>query len=187
MTDDAARRRQDDWHALTARLDDELCATVVEVKRLTPTIVEVICRAPRAARGFHPGQFYRLQNFEAHAPRIDGQVLTTEGLALTGAWKDDARGLISMITLEMGSSSRMCALLEPGTPVVVMGPTGAPSQIPQGRTVLLAGGGLGNAVLFSIGKAMRAAGCKVIYFAGYKDGADLFHQDGSAFHWVLTW
>jgi len=34
--------------------------------------------------------------------------------------------------------------------------------------VLLAGGGLGNAVLFSIGKAMRAAGNRVIYFAGYK-------------------
>ena len=32
----------------------------------------------------------------------------------------------------------------------------------------LVGGGLGNAVLFSIGAATRAAGSKVIYFAGYK-------------------
>ena len=35
-------------------------------------------------------------------------------------------------------------------------------------TVALVGGGLGNAVLFSIGAATRAAGSKVIYFAGYK-------------------
>ena len=37
-------------------------------KRLTPTIVEVIVQAPAAARHFHPGQFYRLQNFESMAP-----------------------------------------------------------------------------------------------------------------------
>ena len=50
-----------------------------------------------------------------------------------------------------------------------MGATGTPTEIPSGKTVLLAGGGLGNAVLFSIGKAMRAAGNRVIYFAGYRE------------------
>ena len=39
---------------------------------------------------------------------------------------------------------------------------------------MLLGGGLGNAVLFSIGKAMRAAGNQVIYFAGYRNRADVF-------------
>jgi NAD(P)H-flavin reductase len=43
--------------------------------------------------------------------------------------------------------------------------------------MLLAGGGLGNAVLFSIGKAMRAKGCRVLYFAGYKRGEDLFKRE----------
>ena len=43
--------------------------------------------------------------------------------------------------------------------------------------MLLAGGGLGNAVLFSIGKALRAAGSRVIYFAGYRKGEDLFKRD----------
>src|SRR5262249_30490170 len=49
---------------LVARLDDELRATVHAVNRLTPTIVEVVVRAPMAARAFEPGQFYRLQNYE---------------------------------------------------------------------------------------------------------------------------
>jgi len=49
-----------------------------------------------------------------------------------------------------------------------MGPTGTPTEIHANTTVALVGGGLGNAVLFSIGAATRAAGSKVIYFAGYK-------------------
>ena len=163
--------------ALVARLNDELRATVERVVRLTPTIVEVVIRAPRAARNFKPGQFYRLQNYETRAPRVDGTCLAMEGLALTGAWVDEERGLLSTIVLEMGGSSDICALLAPGEPVVLMGPTGAPTEIPRDETVLLAGGGLGNAVLFSIGQALRAAGNRVLYFAGYKLDTDRYHVE----------
>ena len=100
------------------------------------------------ARGFHPGQFYRVHNMEAHAPVVNGTSLSAEGLALTGAWVDKEQGLISLITLEMGSSSRLCAYWKPGEPVVVMGVTGAPTEIPRNKTVCLVGGGLGNAVCF---------------------------------------
>jgi len=147
---------------------------VERVDRLTPTIIEVIVKAPAAARHFHPGQFYRLQNFETCAPLVDGTRLAMEGLALTGAWVDPARGLVSTIVLEMGGSSDLCALLQPGEPVVLMGPTGTPTDIPQGRTVVLVGGGLGNAVLFSIGQALRRAGSRVLYFAGYKKVIDRY-------------
>jgi NAD(P)H-flavin reductase len=156
------------------RLNQELRATVHEVARLTPLIVEVVVKAPAAARRFRPGQFYRLQNFEMLARQTDGTRLLMEGIALTGAWVDAARGLISLITLEMGGSSDLCVLLKPGDPVVVMGPTGTPTEIPQGETVILAGGGLGNAVLFSIGQAMRRAGNRVLYFAGYKHMTDRY-------------
>jgi NAD(P)H-flavin reductase len=134
-------------------------------------------RAPAAARHFHPGQFYRLQNFESLTPRVGTTPLVMEGIALTGAWVDRERGLLSLIALELGVSSRLCAYLRKGEPVVVMGPTGAPTEIPEGRNVLLLGGGLGNAVLFSIAKAMRAHGNRVIYFAGYKRGEDLFKRE----------
>ncbi len=174
-------QRDGQWAAFTAHLDDQLHARVVGVNRLTPTIVEVVVHAPAAARRFRPGQFYRLQNFEALAPGLgpggsDPRMLM-EGLALTGASVDPERGLLSMIALEMGVSSRLCAYLKPGEPVVVMGPTGTPTEIPTGEHVLLAGGGLGNAVLFSIAKAMRAGGNNVIYFAGYKKGEDFFKRE----------
>src|SRR5712671_6080441 len=159
---------------LNARLDDELRARVERVERLTPKIVEVVVKAPIAARAFQPGQFYRLQNYASHAPTVDGTTLAMEGLALTGAWIDREAGLLSTIVLEMGGSSDLCALLKPGEPVILMGPTGTPTETPAGETVLLVGGGLGNAVLFSIGAALRAAGSRVLYFAGYKELEDRY-------------
>ncbi len=171
-----------------AQLNRELRATVHDVVRLTPQIVEVVVRAPLAARRFRPGQFYRLQNYETHAPRTADTTLTMEGLALTGAWVDPQQGLISTVVLEMGGSSDLCRLLKPGEPVVLMGPTGSPTEIPVGETVILAGGGLGNAVLFSIGQAMRRAGCNVLYFAGYKRMIDRYKiADIEAAADVVVW
>jgi NADPH-dependent glutamate synthase beta subunit-like oxidoreductase/NAD(P)H-flavin reductase len=178
-----------------AMLDDNLTATVHEVNRLTKTIVEIVVRAPMAARKFRPGQFYRLQNFETFAPVIasvggsgessrrpsgqpHGQArLAMEGLALTGAWVDGEKGLLGTIVLEMGGSSRLCAALRPGEPIVLMGPTGTPTEIARRETVLLCGGGLGNAVLFSIARAFKALGGRVLYFAGYRRGEDLFKRE----------
>ena len=176
--DPAAQPERDArWRRLVARLDADFTATVQEVVRLTPTIVEVVVRAPMQARKFHPGQFYRLQNYETDAPVVHDTKLLMEGLALTGAWVDREKGLLSMIVLEMGTSSRLCSLLKTGEEILVMGPTGSPTEIPENETVLLAGGGLGNAVLFSIAKALRENKNEVIYFAGYKNGADLFKRE----------
>jgi NADPH-dependent glutamate synthase beta subunit-like oxidoreductase/NAD(P)H-flavin reductase len=161
-----------------------LSARVHAVRRLTPTIVEVEIEAPAAASAFRPGQFFRLQNLERHAPKlveaglaepgIGATLLGMEGLAMTGASADPARGLVSVIALEMGGSSDLCAHLKPGEPVVLMGPTGTPTHIEPNTTTILVGGGLGNAVLFSIGAALRAAGTRVLYFAGYKAMRDRY-------------
>ncbi len=175
---------------LFAHLDRELVATVHQVNRLTTNIVEIVVHAPMAARKFQPGQFYRLQNFETFAPlvsmerdspsggKLRGQArLAMEGLALTGAWVDTEKGLLGTIVLEMGGSSRLCAALAPGEPIVLMGPTGQPTEIVKKETVLLCGGGLGNAVLFSIARAFKTLGGHVLYFAGYKRGEDLFKRE----------
>ena len=159
---------------LLERLNTELRAVVREVIRLTPNIVEVVVEAPMAARAFRPGQFYRLQNYETLAARSNGTLLAMEGLALTGASVDRERGLLSTIVLEMGGSSDLCALLKPGEPLILMGPTGTPTETPPQETVLLIGGGLGNAVLFSIGQELRASGSRTIYFAGYKKIVDRY-------------
>src|ERR1043165_9431281 len=177
LRDEDRHAREESFGRLVETLEENLIARVERVERLTDTIVEVVVRAPAQARKFYPGQFYRLQNYETDAPAFGDTRLTMEGLALTGAWVDKEAGLLSLIVLEMGASSRQCALLQPGQQVVVMGPTGTPTEILTNETVLLAGGGLGNAVLFSIAKALREANCRVIYFAGYKRGEDLFKRE----------
>ena len=171
---------------LLKKLNYELRAVVKDVIRLTPNIVEVVAEAPTAARAFQPGQFYRLQNYESLAPSVSGTVLGMEGLALTGASVDREKGLLSTIVLEMGGSSDLCALLKPGEPMILMGPTGTPTETPGQETALLIGlvipfalgwiigGGLGNAVLFSIGQQLRAQGSRTIYFAGYKKIIDRY-------------
>lgn len=153
-------------------LDNLISSNVKEVIRLTPNVVEIIVRSPLAAANFKPGQFFKLQKYEASTKNIKGYKFPMEGIALTGAEvKDDC---ISLIVLEMGLSSKLCKTLIPGEKVVLMGPTGAPTEIPHNETVMLIGGGLGNAVLMSIGKEMRKQGCKVLYFAGYKNLIDRF-------------
>jgi len=60
--------------------------------------------SPAAATiGIPPRKFHRVQNLETVALVIEGAPLASEGLALTGAWVDKGRGLISLISLEMGS------------------------------------------------------------------------------------
>jgi NAD(P)H-flavin reductase len=174
-TEDRGQKTED--KAFFAYLNDQLFATVHAVNRLTLNIVEIVVRAPQAAREFKPGQFYRLQNFETYAPVKNGTRLAMEGIAATGAWVDKEKGLLATIILEMGGSSSLCQYLKPGEPVILMGPTGEPTHIPDGKTVLLVGGGLGNAVLFSIGAALKACGSRVLYFAGYKKAGDRYHVD----------
>lgn len=157
-----------------SEIGGQLRATVHKVERLTSNIIEVVVHAPLAARHFHPGQFYRFQNYASFAKISEQTRLAMEGIALTGASVDVSSGLVSLIALEMGGSANLCTLLQPGEPVILMGPTGTPTEIESHETVVLVGGGLGNAVLFSIGAAARAAGCKVLYFAGYKKLADRY-------------
>ncbi|MEI6354990.1 MAG: pyridine nucleotide-disulfide oxidoreductase [Methylococcus sp.] len=188
LTPEGQAARDQAFKSFKEGLDEQLKAEIVAINRITSTIIEVIVRAPLAAKHFCPGQFYRVQNFESLAPIVQGTVLASEGLALTGAWVDKEQGLISLIALEMGSSSRLLAHWNPGDPVVVMGVTGAPTDIYPGQTVALIGGGLGNAVLFSIGKAFRSAGSQVIYFAGYRNREDVFKiEEIEAASDVIVW
>jgi len=162
---------------LFAKLEDMLLPEVVALHRLTSNIFEVVLRAPMAAKRFQPGQFFRLHNFEKDAKLHMGKRLSMEGVALTGAWVDADKGLVSVIALELGVSSKLCAHLKVGQRVVLMGPTGEPTEIPLKETVFLAGGGLGNAVLFSIGQALKTAGCRVTYFAGFKHAKDTYKME----------
>jgi NAD(P)H-flavin reductase len=161
---------------MRARLDDQLQAVVHEVNRLTPTIVEVVVRAPLASKKFTRGSSTGCRTSRCSRV-VEGTRLAMEGLAMTGAWTDPEKGLLSMIALEMGASSKLICGAARGRAGGGDGPDRGADGDPEERDGAARGGGLGNAVLFSIGKALRANGCEVIYFAGYKHPSDVFRVD----------
>lgn len=136
---------------------------------LAPGILELILHAPSAAYAFKPGQFFRLQSLSSQVPM--------EALALTGAGVDLERGTLSVIILDSGVSSKSAWLFKEGDELSLMGPTGAPTDLPENKKALLVGGGLGNAVLFSIARALKERGCTVLYCAGYKNPSSLFKRE----------
>lgn len=147
---------------------------VVKVQEIAPKILEITLKSSYAAKAFKPGQFFRFQRFESKALQTERTRLGMEGIALTGAEVNSDTGFLSLIVLEMGASTDLCSLLKKNERVALMGPTGTPTEIPLSKTVLLIGGGLGNAVLFSVGQAMKENGCRVLYVAGYKSLQDRF-------------
>lgn len=150
------------------KLNELLRPKVLKIHQLTPNIWEIVVKAPWASQNFKPGQFFRLQAYGD---------LDIEGIALTGAQANPQEGSLSLIVLEMGASSALCRHLKEGDSIVLMGPTGMPTEIPYKEKVLLMGGGLGNAVLFSIGKALKENGNQVLYVAGYKKAEDQFKRE----------
>ncbi|HLA74762.1 MAG TPA: FAD-dependent oxidoreductase, partial [Gammaproteobacteria bacterium] len=166
-----------DYTAFRSHMVDMLQPRVARVRRHSPSVVEVQIRAPLAARNLRPGQFFRLQNFESLSPLIEGSRLQTEAMALTGVPLANDPDSISLMVLEVGASSRLCATLHEGDPIVLMGPTGKPTEIPHNETILVAGGRRGAAVMVSLGPALRKAGNRVIYFAGFRTADELYLED----------
>jgi NADPH-dependent glutamate synthase beta subunit-like oxidoreductase/NAD(P)H-flavin reductase len=162
-------KRKAEWNDdFPNQLADYFKSTIYSINILSDNIVELIIKSKTAAQNFKPGQFFRLQNF------ITSKTPLLEPLALTGAWVDKEKSLISLIILEMPGSSKYCRNLSIGEEISLMGPTGEETEIKNNEKVLLIGGGLGNAVLFSIGQAFRNANSNVTYFAGYKKLQDIY-------------
>ena len=124
--------------------------------RLTPTIVEVVVQAPMAARAFQPGQFYRLQNYETLAPAYERTRRWPWKASHSPAHRSIANRGCSRRSCSRWADRRTSARCSsPASRSILMGPTGTPTRNAGEETVLLAGGGLGNAVLFSIGQSLR--------------------------------
>lgn len=165
-THDLADFRKQMAHALTAR--------IAEVKRTNPAVTEIWVRAPMAARNFQPGQFFRMQTFESLSPIVAGTRLQVPLLTVSGTGvKDD---MIRLMVLQWGAGPRLVGRLNPGDPVVLMGPTGAPTDIPTGKTVMIVAGRWGAAVMHDIGPALRAGGNRVVYVAAFSRADELDNQ-----------
>ncbi len=160
---------------LSLTMQNGLTATIQSIDASNPTVCEVWVKAPMAAKNFKPGQFFRMQTFETGSEIVDGTRLQIPLLTVSGTGStDDA---IRLLVFQWGTGQRLIPSLKPGDKVVLAGPTGAPTDLPSGKTILVVAGRWGAAVMLDIGFALRSAGNKVIYLAAMGSKNDVDHMD----------
>jgi len=134
---------------------------------LVPNIHLFKVAAPAVAKKAQPGQFVVI--------RIDER---GERIPLTMADWDEAEGSISIVFMEVGTTTRRLAQLNAGDYITnLVGPLGLPSHIEKFGTVVCVGGCYGISSIMPIARAMREAGNKVISVIEARSKYLLFWED----------
>lgn len=169
---------QEHYSSFRHKMQHLLQAKITKIHRHNEHVVELHIHAPQMAKKVRPGEFFRLQNFESFAPLIGNTRLHTEAMAMLCAGVDQEKNTISLMVLEQGASSRLCATFRPHDPVALMGPTGVRGKIPEGgETILVIGGRLAIAQLLFMGKAFQAAKNRVLYLATLHRAEDIYCRE----------
>lgn len=150
-----------------SRINQEFSVRVESINSHSSHVVELVVKAPLAANQTQLGHIFRLQNYHSFAQKIGEQVMNMEGVAVTALAVDRTKGLITFIIVEAGGSTGLIKNLKVGEPLILMGPSGQPTEVAKNENVILVSGGRGNLPLVAIAKAYRENGCKVISFVGY--------------------
>ena len=134
---------------------------------LVPDIHLFKVAAPNVARKAQPGQFVVI--------RIDEK---GERIPLTFADWDEKEGSVTIIFMEVGTTTCRLALLGTGDFIAnLVGPLGVPTHVEKFGTVVCAAGGVGVAPIMPIARAMKRAGNKVISIMGARNKGLLFWEE----------
>ncbi len=140
---------------------------IVTKEKLGPVTDFMEVEAPEVAKKAKPGQFVVI--------RIDE---VGERIPLTLADWDDNEGTVSLVAMQVGTSTHKLACLKAGDHILnLVGPLGLPSEIERFGTVVCVGGGVGIAPLFPIARALRQAGNKIISIIGAREKGLLFWEE----------
>ncbi len=123
--------------------------------------------APNVAKKAQPGQFVVI--------RIDEK---GERIPLTVAGWDEKEGSVTIVFMEVGTTTHRLATLGTGDHIVdFVGPLGIPTHIEKLGTVVCVAGGFAVAVIKPIAQAMKEKGNKVISILGARTKDLLFWED----------
>ena len=101
-----------------------------------------------------------------------------ERIPLTIADWDKKEGSVSLVFMEVGTTTHRLAQLKAGDSIAdVVGPLGLPSHIDRFGTVACVGGGFALATIVPIARALKKAGNRVISIMGARNKELLFWQD----------
>jgi len=141
---------------------------IVVKKQLSEDVFTAEIEAPLIAQARKPGQFVIISINNDYAERIP----------LTIADTDPQKGTISLIWQRVGKTTAELADLQQGDEIAnVSGPLGTPTHIENFGTVVCVGGGIGNAPLLPIAKALKEAGNKIISILGARTKDLLILED----------
>lgn len=133
---------------------------IVFKKQLSENVFTAEIEAPLIARARKPGQFVIISLNNEYAERIP----------LTIADADAEKGTIRLIWQRVGKTTAEMADLKAGDKITnVAGPLGKPTHIENFGIVACVGGGIGNAPLLPITKALKQAGNKVHSILGARN------------------
>ena len=134
---------------------------------LVPGIHLFKVAAPNVAKKAHPGQFVVI--------RIDER---GERIPLTVADWDEKEGSVTIVFMEVGTTTARLALLEAGDSIAnFVGPLGLPTHIEKFGTVVCVAGGVGVAPIAPIARGLKEAGNKLISILGARSQNLLFWED----------
>jgi len=134
---------------------------------LVPKIHLFKVEAPAIAKKARPGQFVVI--------RIDEK---GERIPLTIADWDREGGSVTVVFMEVGTTTHRLALLESGNFIAdFIGPLGLPTHVEKFGTVVCVAGGFAVATIFPIARAMREKGNKVILIMGARNKSLIFWED----------
>ena len=123
--------------------------------------------APAVAKKAKPGQFVVI--------RIDEK---GERIPVTVADWDEKEGSVTIVFMEVGTTTRRLATLNAGDSIAdFVGPLGLPTHIEKYGTVVCVAGGFAVAVIKPIARALREKGNKVIAILGARNKDLLFWEE----------
>jgi ferredoxin--NADP+ reductase len=132
---------------------------IVSKKQLSEDVFTADVESPLIAQAAKPGQFVIIAISSEYSERIP----------LTIADADPQKGTINIIWQRVGKTTSELSDMKAGDQITnVVGPLGRPTHIENFGTVVCVGGGIGNAPLLPIAKALKYAGNKIISILGAK-------------------
>ncbi len=141
---------------------------IVAKEQLSEDVFTAQIEAPLIARARKPGQFVIISINNEYAERIP----------LTIAGADPEKGTIRLIWQRIGKTTAELADLQQGDEIAnVAGPLGRPTHIENFGSVVCVGGGIGNAPLLPITKALKQAGNKITAILGARNKELLILED----------
>jgi ferredoxin--NADP+ reductase len=141
---------------------------IVSNSRLSENVFTAEVEAPLIAQAGKPGQFVIVSVSSDYGERIP----------LTIADADPGRGTIRLIWQRVGKTTAELADLRVGDEIAnIVGPLGKPTHIENFGTAVCVGGGIGNAPLLPIAKALKQAGNKIISILGARNKQLLILED----------